>query len=162
MPAEAKSAGLTHRLGVVLKTDDPEKPDWVFNVELFIPIIESLLSLIEHADTMFQFPDRREFSSIDALAGWYRSLEEIDRDPPERILLLNRPDSASCLIRVIPWVQVGGPEPYHDTYVIESFAKPSIGARLLAGLLTELSTRKIEVDQVVHGRGDPGGSPMPS
>lgn len=111
----ASASGLTRRFAWVLETYRPDKgPDSYFDAELFRALIERYLGTIGH--------DRLEIAMHGRKGIVLSSLETIVEEPFENAKIFQN-GKVLCFIETVPWVNVGGPEPYHDSYTVSVYVQ---------------------------------------
>lgn len=119
-PAEAHAAGLRERFAVVLGSYRPDKDGMFFDATAFLRVGEAVCAAIPHTSLLIDLPGKTRFGSFRDLGQSYARLTHDERDPPERLRLLDG-DDLVCLMATELWVNVGGPAIYHDSYTFSFY-----------------------------------------
>ncbi len=128
-PADAYEAGLRHRFAVVLDTYRRDKVDMYFDADLFLRLVPALCQAIGYDGVDIRLTDGSRFTSFGDVARHYTGLEELEREPPERIQLSRRGQLAG-MVDTEFWTMVGGPSPYHDSYTLSFYTDQDRSATL--------------------------------
>jgi hypothetical protein len=119
-PPIAYDAGLRERFAVVLSSYRPDKDGMFFDADLFVRLADAILKVIPHDSLVIETGDLPRLQSLSDQAKQYASPDEIDREPPDRIKVF-------CDGRLVaieetePWVAMGGPAPYHDSFTMSFY-----------------------------------------
>ena len=134
IPREARLLGLTRRCAIVLDSYRVGAVDAVFDVELYLTVLSALgrVFRVEHVD-VDDLAGRRRWDWTDLEAGALGSHLRASDGPPAS-MLLHRQGVAVALLEYVPWVQVGGPMPYHDSHTIAVFSATDVSIRLESGI----------------------------
>lgn len=150
VPSFLKSAGLTRRMAVIQHTHRPDSVDMCFDEPLFLRLLEFALQfgsnhedhevgIIDRGPTVnrdweagtAQEPVRADEIDPDVFCSEWNASEDPYRFPPEFIVVRQNGNMVLCIVTE-HWAQVGGPEPYADSYTYSIIAKEDI-----AGTVTE-------------------------
>ena len=122
-PEEAIAASLLDRVAVVLDSYRPDRVDLYFDTELFLATSDAILqALLPDSLEIVRSATQPSLESLDALGREWLAAPEVEREPPELLRAL-RSGSVVCLAVPELWAQVGGPQPYHDSYTMSFFAR---------------------------------------
>lgn len=117
--SEGMPLGLAQRFAWVLNTYRPDLgPDSYFDHELFLGLINRLLSALSH--------DKMEVSLPGEKPGQKQitdSLSAMSNDEPFIDAMIFDRDVMVCLLVTERWALVGGPMPYHDSYTLSVYLK---------------------------------------
>ena len=135
-PAVAKQAGLRHRFAVVQDTHVNDCPDMFFDETLwralaaFVHTIGSgcHVAIIESREVRKQ----TEVPMQTFLDRW-SAQPDGDRSPPHIVIVRSNGDVQLCMVTDC-WCDVGGPEPYHDSYTYSLYAKADLEQSVIAFL----------------------------
>ncbi|MFT3728445.1 MAG: hypothetical protein QM759_11530 [Terricaulis sp.] len=127
-----RAAGFAHRFAVVQHTSRPGAADMYFDAHLWRALLAFAEGLGADGGVVTIAQGKRELAVAEFLRAWDAE-DAAERGPPDAIVV-RRDDAMIAYIATEPWVNVGGPAPYHDSYTYAVFTHEDIGARLMAFL----------------------------
>lgn len=121
LPRRADELGLRTRLAFSLSSYREGAVDLCFDHELYLALIAAVASAV--GCDWFVVGDGTGSaldSSLQALRERMETVPEVEREPFEQISIA-RDERVRALVVSEPWARVGGPDPYHDSYVAAVF-----------------------------------------
>jgi hypothetical protein len=118
-PSMAYDVGLKERFAVVLSSYRPEKDGMFFDADLFVRLADAILKVIPH-DSLDIDLGSPHFKSLAELAELYVRQNEIDHEPPNSMKAFLS-DRLVAVEETEPWMAVGGPAPYHDSFTMSFY-----------------------------------------
>ena len=120
-PATAYDAGLKERFAVVLSSYRPDQDEMFFDADLFVRLADAILNVIPHDSLIIELGDGLPcLQSLQELAEQYTGQEESDREPPNSMKAFVG-DRMIAVEETEPWMAVGGPAPYHDSFTVSFY-----------------------------------------
>lgn len=130
-PAQARDAGLTHRVAVIQQTFRPDSVDMYFDRSLWRCILQFAENFGVCASVSVRLQNGEgELTPEDFLATHFT---DPDCDPPAYIFVRERDDLVLCIVTEY-WTQIGGPKPYADSYTYSVLSREPLLARLTTWL----------------------------
>lgn len=134
-PDVAKNAGLRHRIAVIQDTYVASSPDMVFDEALWRALAEFVTTFA--ASTVFVVEGRTVGRQIEVplqtfLESWSARAED-EKCPPHMLIARDGGDVILCMV-TDRWCDVGGPQPYHDSYTYSLYANVELEGNLMAFL----------------------------
>lgn len=121
LPRRAEELGLGTRLAFSLTSYREGAVDLCFDHELYLALIAAVASAV--SCDRFVVRDRTGSSldtTLQALREQMEAIAEVEREPFEQLSIV-RDERVHALVVSEPWARVGGPDPYHDSYVAAVF-----------------------------------------
>jgi hypothetical protein len=147
----AKRLQLPARFAVVFDSHRPDQADMFFDCELAVAVLSEILEQIPH-DTMVLTPSEGA-AALPSISAWethYWSTPESDREPFHSMQLLEagRP---VCYVELEPWVQVGGPSPYHDSWTFSFYLRDYDRGALERAITESCQANQAVLEQPITG-----------
>ncbi|MBS0384934.1 MAG: hypothetical protein JSS00_06255 [Proteobacteria bacterium] len=134
VPPEVRAAGLSYRFAVIQHTYRPDSVNMVFDV----PLCRCLLEFVADFAPDVEVQPERGQAPKTSVTGFIAKLlaQEVDDQVPPALVFARRDGKIVLCMASEEWAQVGGPEPYHDSYTYSLFTHQDIGSRVKALLAT--------------------------
>lgn len=129
LPHRFHALGLTRRVAFVLSTYRPDEVDLYFDVELYAALVEAVRDVFG-ADRMTAKASTVEAMDRSDASGVKHLVDRAGEDMPLDEVILHRGDTVMAAIGSEPWANVGGPEPYNDSYAIPIYSREDRTAAL--------------------------------
>jgi hypothetical protein len=129
LPRAAKRLGLDHRVAFVMRTDSPYSDGAVFNAPLYHALVVMVWDVLQsdRAEVDWEI-GVSSLAELETLMTEHSGLEDM---PLPRLVMFRGP-TAVGLLESEPWVHVGGPQPYDDSYNIAVFTSSDVSDLLVA------------------------------
>jgi hypothetical protein len=130
----------------------PDRHDYFFDGELYAAFMETLWQLLAPDLAVLRHP-RTEMRELRSLEDMIRTVqhEAQQKEEPLEEILLKRDGGDVALVVSEPWAKVGGPEPYHDAYVVAVFSRDRIAAALEQGIRSAVERSGATIYNLIHG-----------
>lgn len=151
----AAAAGLTLRIALCLDTWRGDDEGMYFDDQLAVALLGVMAASIPH--------DRQEVAVGEASRTWasltewhenYRRLPPDDRGPFDEVRLFLE-GKLQAIVRTEPWVRIGGPHPYHDTWTFSAYLEQFDRVSMQAGLLAACSEQGAFVRDLMTASPEP-------
>ena len=148
-PVPGTVAELPFRLAIVLDSYRPNSMDSVFDADLYCAVVGAVTKFL-HADSLASEGEFGGCTSAESFESHYRSMETIDREPPNWIRYIKHGKTIAVCASEL-WVRVGGPNPYHDSYTMSIFHSLENGDALRAACEEAIVVRGGEIEDRFEG-----------
>lgn len=129
IPSNVRKAGFNHRVAVVQHTYCSDSVDMYFDQRLWERILEFALNFGKNYKVCIVQREGKSEIQPDVALSVLREAKEIEREPPEFVLVRDQQELVLCIATEY-WVHVGGPAPYHDSYTYSFFSKNNIAEKI--------------------------------
>lgn len=155
LPQQAKARDLDKRFAFVLETYRPGVVDAFFDAELYEGLVKvtakafgatSLTVALDSGDAV-------KCSAAEFHSCLVKRLE-VEREPFSQILI-ERDSVVVAMLFCEPWVNVGGPDPYHDSYTLALYTASIVDDSFEADVRALCDSLGAEITHVVQGGAEP-------
>lgn len=156
LPGDLAKIGLTQRFAFVLETFRAGCVDAFFDAALYEGLVTVVFKVVA-ADTIRVVISRRETREVSSSEEFHRlvfALPDAEREPFSRLFFL-RASSVIAVMESQPWMQVGGPDPYHDSYTLAVFTKTDLSDLVLGETRVFVKKMGGDISSVITGQGEP-------
>ncbi|MBX7149301.1 hypothetical protein K1X76_09470 [bacterium] len=114
----AKKLHLNKRFAFALDTYSPQEEGVFFDVDLFLSLLQSVLASVSHDRVEFigDFNGQKMIVGYEQLFNYYQNSRQENREPFYEMRVFKN-DSIVLFGVTLFYTMVGGPDPYHDTYL---------------------------------------------
>jgi hypothetical protein len=156
LPREARDLGFLRRVALALDTCRSNNVDLYFDVDLYTAMLDVIGQALASNQMSLRLRSRETAEAAGAL-DVKRRLEGVpvlEREPIPTILL-KRGDLAVGLVESVLWANVGGPQPYHDSYTMAVYSSEDVAARLESMVRSRCEREGAELTEVVRASPTP-------
>lgn len=121
IPARAKQIGFQSRLAFVLSTYRAGEIDLMFDDDLYLALVGAISSAVGCDEFRVGPADPQEKVSPAELRSRLKGEPGSEREPFEFLEAVHHGRVRAVIVSE-PWARVGGPEPYHDSFVAAVFS----------------------------------------
>jgi hypothetical protein len=121
IPARAKKIGFQSRLAFALSTYRVGEVDLLFDDDLYLALVGAISSAVGCDEFRVEPSDPQEKISLAGLRSRLKAEPETEREPFELLEAVHKGRVCAVIVSE-PWARVGGPDPYHDSYVAAVFS----------------------------------------
>jgi hypothetical protein len=151
--SQAAQLRLFNRLAIVMPSSYPEKTEMYFNSALFLAAVKVLLDTISYQEVKIYLDKNQQkvLTSWDALKQHYAGLSEEDQTLFYNAELI-REHNIAAYLECSDFTAIGGPEPYHDSFVLIVYTKTAISQRQFSECCNQ---NNISIDEIYQGKSAP-------
>jgi hypothetical protein len=152
LPLDLRDAGFVHRTAVAIDTWRADKADMWFDAEIYLALLDVAARVVGATRIVGV---RSTGETVDLTEPACRrdrlALERDGNGEPFARVIFERESAFVAVVDAIPWVRVGGPAPYHDTWTIAMHTGDDVARVLAAEAMGACADAGALVEDVVRG-----------
>lgn len=154
LPRFAHRVGLQCRTAFILDSYRSSCVDMYFDVELYASLLDGI-GRIFRPDRATAYEEGHRIIDITAPSGARKTLLSAEECKPFSRIDYSCGEATVAVIVSEPWAQVGGPEPYHDSYTFSVYSADDAQGALIAEAQKVCAILGAEIVEIIRAQTRP-------